>query len=96
MKLVQTNTLSQEVSDLEAGQQVSPTSRIYNLCPVLVDGLICFDTRFKRSPDLSGTAKFPPILGRTHPYTKLLIQHVHAMMGHRAHHAVLAELRQKC
>ena len=81
MKLVQTYTLSQELSDLEAGQQVSPKSRIYNLCPVLIDGLICVDTRLKRYPSLSVTAKFPPILGRTHPYTKLLIQHVHAMMG---------------
>ena len=62
MKLVQQDTLSQELADLRAARPVRSTSHIFNLSPVLVDDLICVDTRLIRSPDISATAKFPPIL----------------------------------
>ena len=71
-------------------------SKIANLSPVLVNGVICMDSRIKRSPELCPTARYPPILPRNHRYVQLLIQHLHERMGHRAHEAVLAELRQRC
>ncbi|KAF0300874.1 hypothetical protein FJT64_000362 [Amphibalanus amphitrite] len=55
----------------------------------LLDGIICLDSRVKRSPELSPTARNPPVLARDHKYTELLIEHLHQKMGHRAHDAVL-------
>ena len=68
-------------------------SKITTLSPVLIDGMICLESRIKRSPELSRTARQPPILLRDHRYVELYIQHLHERMGHRAHEAVLTELR---
>ena len=96
MKLAQKEKYGSELEDLQNGVPVSSTSALASFSPVMKDGLICFDTRTKRSPDLSSTARYPPILARYHPYTQLLIRHLHEKMGHRAHDAVLVELRQRC
>ena len=96
MKLVQKQKYGPELQDMEDGIPLSKTSVLANLSPVLIDGLICVDTRTKRSPEISCTARHPPILARDHPYTQLLIQYLHGKMGHRAHDAVLVELRQRC
>ena len=96
MKLVQKEKYGSELADLQNGVPLSSTSSLASFSPAMKDGLICFDTRTKRSPDLSNTARYPPILARDHPYTKLLIRHLHEKMGHRAHDAVLVELRQRC
>ena len=85
-----------ELKDLKAGRALSPKSKIAGLSPVLVDGIICLDSRIKRSPELSPIARHPPIILRGHRYAELYIQHLHERMGHRAHEAVLTELQQHC
>ena len=94
IKAVQHKQFESELRDLKAGRAVNTKSRIADLSPVLIDGIICLDSRIKRSPELSPTARQPPILLRDHRYVELYIQHLHERMGHRAHEAVLTELRQ--
>ena len=93
---VQQEQFKTELEDLRAGKNVSPKSKIAALSPVLIDGIICSDTRIKNSPELSPTSRQPPIMLRDHRYVQLFIQHLHESMGHQAHEAVLAELRQHC
>ncbi|XP_043203370.1 uncharacterized protein LOC122371261 [Amphibalanus amphitrite] len=96
IKTVQHEQLASELKDLKAGRAVRSKSKIAGLSPVLVGGIICLDSRIKRSPELSPTARQPPIMLRGHRYVELYIQHLHERMGHRAHEAVLTELRQHC
>ena len=65
---------------LKAGESVGKGSRIYNVSPILMDGVICIDTRFRKSPELSATAKWP-ILTKKHPYTILMIHNFHRQNG---------------
>ena len=95
IKRVQEEEFPEELDNLKAGESVGKGSRIYNLSPILIDGVICIDTRLRKSPELSATAKFPPILTKKHPYTILMIHHFHRQMGHRANQAVLAGLQQR-
>ena len=96
MKLAQKDAYAAEMRDLEACVPLDSKSPLKALTVVLMRGLICLDSRARRSPDMSTSAKFPVILPRGHPYTQLLIQHLHEKMAHRAHDAVLVELRQRC
>ena len=94
VRSVQHEQFKTELRDLEAGKNVSPKSKIAALSPVLIDGIICSDTRIKNSPELGPSARQPPIMLRDHRFVQLFIQHLHETMGHQAHEAVLAELRQ--
>ena len=60
MKLVQKEKYGSELADLQNGVPLSSTSSLASFSPVMKDGLICFDTRTKRSPDLSNTARYRP------------------------------------
>ena len=97
MKLVQKEKYAAELEYLKKGLPLPGTSALASLSPVLKDGLICFDTRTKRCPHMStrlGTHRSWPAI--IHIHTRLLIHHLHEKMGHRAHDAVLVELRQRC
>ena len=85
-----------ELQCLRRQLPVKSTSKLSGMTVGLVNDIICLDSRVKRSPELSPTARNPPLLPRSHRYTELLIQHLHQRMGHRAHDAVLVSLRQKC
>ena len=96
IKVVQAESYAEELSHLRTGKAVQKSSRIYNLSLVLLNGVICVDSKLKRSPEVNPSAKFPPILLKDHHYTRLLNSHIHALMRHRANEAVLVELHQCC
>ena len=95
IRLAQAEGLKGELEDLRRSGQIHPKSGLKDLSPMLKDGVIVVDSRVCRSPDLSVTTRFPPILPRKHGYTQLLMLHVHQQMAHQAHAAVLTELRQR-
>lgn len=72
IQAAQAEVYQAELKDLTRGR-VSRSSHIYRLNPVLVDGIICADSRLKRSNEIDGFAQFPPILPKKHPYTLLLV-----------------------
>ena len=93
---VQGDSYRDELLCLQQGHPIKNKSQLSGMTVGLLDGIICLDSRVKRSPALSPTARNPPVLARDHKYTELLIEHLHQKMGHRAHDAVLVSLRQKC
>ena len=96
IRLAQTEGFKTEREELRRCGQIHPKSGLKDLSPMLKDGVIVVDSRVCRSPDVSVTARYPPILPRKHRYTQLLMLHVHQQMAHQAHAAVLTELRQRC
>lgn len=96
IRLAQAEGFKTELEEFRRSGQIHPKSSLKDLSPVMRDGVIVVDSRLCRSPDMSVTARYPPILPRKHGYTQLLMLHVHQTMAHQAHGAVLTELRQRC
>ena len=55
----------------------------FNLTPIWKDGLLRSNTRLRYSEDLSEEVKYPIILPKRHPVTKLIVKHHHESEGHR-------------
>ena len=70
IKVVQAESYAEELLHWRTGKAVQKRSRIYNLSPVLLNGVICVDSRLKRSPEVNPSAKFPPILTKDHHLTR--------------------------
>ena len=96
IRLAQQEGFKTELEELRRCGQLHPKNGLKDLSPMLKDGVIVVDSRVCRSPDMSVTARYPPMLPRKHRYTELLMLHVHQQMAHQAHAAVLTELRQRC
>ena len=90
MKMTQQEVYAAELRDLKAGVPLDRKNPLSTLTVTLMDGLICLDSRTRRSPEMSTWARFSVILPRAHQYTRL---HIHEKTAHRAHDAVLVEVR---
>ena len=79
----QTEAYGQEITALKRGQPLSKRSSILNLTPIWKDELLRSNTRLWYSEELSEEVKYPIILPKRHPVTKLIVKHHHESEGHR-------------
>ncbi|CAB3991157.1 Hypothetical predicted protein [Paramuricea clavata] len=73
----------QEITALKEKKSLPKRSSILNLTPIWKDGLLRSNTRLRYSEDLSEEIKYPIILSKRHPVTKLIVKYHHESEGHR-------------
>lgn len=73
---VQREMFSEDISRLERGRPIKPTSPLRELDPVLVNGVLCVGGRLARS-SLSESSKHPVLLPYRHPFSELVLWHYH-------------------
>ena len=73
--------------------QLSKTSRLRKLCPILIDGVIHVGGRLQNSKYAS-EFKHPIILPKKHNVTDLIIRHYHEREGHSGVTHILSSIRQ--
>ena len=94
IKDVQATEFGDEVSLLSKGQQPPKSSKLAPLCPFVDDeGILRVGGRLG-DLDIPVAMKHPPILARSHPATRLLIEWTHRRNGHVGPDHVLALLRE--
>ena len=93
-KCVQMTVFYDEISALVNDDEVSNHSNIYNLNPVLIDGVLRVGGRL-RNADLPIGQKHPIILPNNHHFTALIIAEGHVRMMHGGIQLVMSELRRE-
>ena len=68
-------------------------SQLRNLCPILLDGLLCVGGRLNYT-NYPQSVKHPPILPKKHWVTQLVIRYYHVIEGHCGLSQVLAAVRR--
>lgn len=103
LKYIQNKSFKQEYDQLKRSDQQSSTrnhsdlsksSSICKLYPVLVQGLLRVGRRLNRAP-LNADVKHPIILPKGHHVVQLIIQYYHHISGHSGIAYTLSLIRQK-
>lgn len=96
IKYVQSECFHPEISDLRNKKDISKSSRLYTLTPLLDhNGVLRIGGRLEQSKDLTYFQKHPAILDQKHRLTKLLIEYYHVKLNHQGQELIINELRQK-
>ncbi|XP_065087377.1 uncharacterized protein LOC135709106 [Ochlerotatus camptorhynchus] len=96
MRMVQWNEYPEEMILFSRGHTELPkTSSLYQLTPMLDEnGVLRVEGRIGAAPHASFDARFPVILPRKHPVTKLVVDDFHRAFRHGNSETVVNEVRQ--
>ena len=89
---VQQAAFPEEIAALEAGQNISKSSRLFALGPSLEDGVLRKTGRLQQS-SLSCQEKHPIIMPPEHRFVHLLVQRAHVQLCHAGAQQVLSAVR---
>lgn len=92
-RLLQRQFFQDELTSLQSGRQVKGQSKLANLNPVLVDGLICVGGRTSSAP-LTFQKKHPIILPKHHVVTTSIVRFYHETNAHAGREHVVSLLRR--
>lgn len=90
---VQEQSFYEEMSALKKGWTVKKSSRIYRLDPVMVNGVLRVGGRLSRSA-MPEEVKHPAILPKGSHVSKLILTHIHELVGHGGRNHMLSRLRR--
>ena len=93
VRSVQSREYHQEIADVKKHGQVSCSSQLRSLCPVMKNGILVVGGRLTHAP-ISHSARTPAILPRKHPYSELVMKNEHAR-AHLGCEWTLSRLREK-
>ncbi len=93
VKVAQREVYSAEISCLTAGEPLPRKSKLVNLSPVLLDGVIVVGGRI-RDAKVPFSARHQAIVPREHYLAELLITHAHRRTMHSGPEHTIAQLRQ--
>ena len=91
---IQLRSFRDEMTNLAKGQPVKRSSRIYKLNPVLQNGILRVGGRLSKLAMPQAT-KHPAILPNDHHFSRLLLNHIHILVGHCGRNQMLSKLRTK-
>ncbi|XP_062558087.1 uncharacterized protein LOC134222963 [Armigeres subalbatus] len=94
VKLAQSECFPLELADIEAKNEVRSTSKLHNLHPVMIDGIICVGGRLGNAP-ISPGRRHPMILDSHHPLTKLILIDYHHRLLHGGPLLMIACVRER-
>lgn len=94
IQYIQSNEFGYELSQLSKEEAVGKTSKLFKLCPLTRDGLLCVGGRLSNA-NLPAHAARPIILPDKHHVTRIIIREQHVCVGHMGIEATLANIRQK-
>lgn len=92
IKLVQQLAFSQEIKVLQAEESLPHSNPLFNLDPILREGILCVGGRLKYS-SLSEEFKHPFILPKDSYITQLILLHYHSQICHQGKSQTQMELR---
>lgn len=93
IRLIQSQSFSEELNALQGKGQVKGHSKLANLSPTLIDGVIRVGGRIRNAP-IPFNAMHPVILPKDHPVATLIVRHHHEILGHAGREHVLSAMRQ--
>ncbi|XP_062703581.1 uncharacterized protein LOC134286035 [Aedes albopictus] len=94
VKLSQRECFPQEFADIARHGQVQDSSRISNLNPQLVEGVLCVGGRLKNAAVPDGR-KHPYILDHRHPFTRIVVVYYHRKHFHAGQQQVVTAVRER-
>lgn len=95
VRKVQREQFEDELRLLKDGKNVSKTSQLYHLSPILDDqGIIRLNGRINDA-EIESSVKHPIILSQKCRYTELLVQRYHEQANHFGTKIIINELRQR-
>lgn len=93
VQMVQHQHFHEEHVALKEGKQVKCHSKLANLSPILVDGIIQVGGRIHHAP-ITFEAAHPMILPKSHHESALIVRYYHHVLGHVGREHVLSVMRQ--
>ena len=93
-RLAQAEMFSEELYDLEKGNEVCRSSRLLSLTPFLENNLLRVGGRIGGAP-LPYDAKHPIILTKNHEWSKLIVKNYHQKSFHAGTNHLLSLVREK-
>ena len=93
VQLVQSQHFHEECLCLKEGRQVKCNSKLANLSPILIDGVIRVGGRIHRAP-IAFKAAHPMVLPKSHHVSMLIVRYYHYVLGHTGREHVLSVIRQ--
>ncbi|KAK2561737.1 hypothetical protein P5673_015113 [Acropora cervicornis] len=93
VRLVQSQHFHEEYLCLKEGRQVKCNSKLANLSPILIDGVIRVGGRIHRAP-IAFKAAHPMVLPKSHHVSMLIVRYYHYVLGHAGREHVLSVIRQ--
>ena len=94
VQLVQRQYFPEEIESLSSGREVKGHSRLVNLSPVLVEGILRVGGRIRHAP-IPLDAIHPMLLPKDHPISSIIVRHYHESLGHAGREHVLSAIRQR-
>ena len=82
IRTTQQEAFPEEMKALRLGKPLLVKSPLIHRTPNLTEGVLRSNTRLRYSNDLSKETKFPIILLKDHPVTKLIVKYYHEKEGH--------------
>ncbi|XP_062534712.1 uncharacterized protein LOC134203896 [Armigeres subalbatus] len=92
--LAQRESFPEELVALRKNGEVKPTSRLKQLCPRLVNGLILVGGRL-RNANISAGRKHPIVLDNQHPLSILVADYYHKKALHAGQQLLIASMRER-
>ena len=73
---------NEEITAIATGKELLKRSPLLPLTPILQAGILRANTRLRQSDDLAEETKFPIIIPKKHPVTRLIVKYHHEIEGH--------------
>ena len=94
VRCVQNESFPEDVKEVKPNKEVNKSSKLGNLRPVLVDGVLRVGGRLQKAVVLSWDEKHPMILPKRHHVSQLIVRHYHESVAHSGREQTLCELRR--
>ncbi|XP_055623642.1 uncharacterized protein LOC129767052 [Toxorhynchites rutilus septentrionalis] len=94
IRLSQRESFAAEISALRKGHQISTSSSIATLNPILIDDVLRVGGRLMNAA-ISSDRKHPIILSHRHPLTKLIMVQYHRKLFHAGLQLLVSTIREK-
>ncbi|XP_062703843.1 uncharacterized protein LOC134286271 [Aedes albopictus] len=94
VQLAQSECFPLDLADIAAKNEVRPTSKLHNLHPMMIDGILCVGGRLGNAP-VSPGRRHPMILDSRHPLTRLILLDYHHRLLHGGPQLMIACVREK-
>ncbi|XP_055622164.1 uncharacterized protein LOC129765763 [Toxorhynchites rutilus septentrionalis] len=94
IRLSQSESFAAEISALRKGHQISASSSIATLNPILIDDVLRVGGRLMNAA-ISSDRKHPIILSHRHPLTKLIMVQYHRKLFHAGLQLLVSTVREK-
>ncbi|XP_062558236.1 uncharacterized protein LOC134223115 [Armigeres subalbatus] len=94
VRIAQAESFQEDLRSLTGDGQVKSNSKLKNLRPIMVDGILRIGGRLRNAP-VSEDRKHPIILGTHHPLTELIITSYHQRLLHAGPQLLISSVREK-